>query len=60
MCLASLPIVTVPLFPLLIDVFANCDTCPVTYGALAVWEMFLWSVYSITEHRKIQYSLLIE
>lgn len=36
MCLASLPIVTVPLFPLCIDVFANCDTCPVTYGALAV------------------------
>lgn len=46
--LVSLPIVTLPLFSLLTDVFANCDTCPVTYGTSAVSEMFLWNVYSIT------------
>lgn len=59
MRLATFPIVTLPLFSLLTDLLANCDTRPRTYGALAIWEMILWRVYSIIEHTKIPYSLLI-
>lgn len=36
MRLATFPIVTLPLFHLLTDVLANCDTCPHTDGALAI------------------------
>ena len=36
MCLATFPIVALPLFPLLTDLLANCDTRPRTYGALAI------------------------